>query len=739
MSVTAASLLAPSGVGRPVGLGLLALLLIGLWRHRRVAAGGSAEGWRLLELAALLLVVSHAIDDSTEIGNLLAPTCGVASLAFGLLGVGRRLRAQTSALALDAIIESSIVSFVGGGVIWMLVVQPRVDLPAELPNAALYTGFVVLATVVAMSIAWLAAVEPMSRLGGAMVAVFALAYVADWGMRLATEVGAHLPAGFEIGFACLALVAATAAATVASPSAPLQPDDIAPVFRRRLVVVATGAGPLLTAIALADRHRSSWAGVLAAAAVLAVLEVVYLLRLFGRRGHLERLAQRDDLTDLPNRRHFDRRLREAHALAQVTDASLSVALIDLDRFKVVNDNMGHAAGDQLLRGAARRIARSVGDNSMVARIGGDEFAVIVVGARRDAVLSLAQGIIHGFEAPFDVLDREVFITPSIGIAHFPDDGNDPGELLRSADVAMYGAKARGRNLVHEAAGSPDRLVDRVSLETDLRHAVERGELVIHYQPRIDLLSGSIVGAEALVRWNHPHHGLLPPDDFIPLAEEAGLIGVLGEWVLQHACVQGAAWHDLTPEFTMAVNVSARQFENDQLPTVVAAALRSSRLAANSLELELTESLALQDPDHVAALLTELRDMDVRCSIDDFGTGYSGLHYLDRFPITAIKIDRSFLLPVSSERPGSAIVSAMIALARGLGIEVVAEGVENRDQADFLVGEGCDQAQGYYYGHPLPAADFEHMLVESITTAEGGRTRPTAAIPATLASILGSER
>jgi EAL domain-containing protein (putative c-di-GMP-specific phosphodiesterase class I) len=303
---------------------------------------------------------------------------------------------------------------------------------------------------------------------------------------------------------------------------------------------------------------------------------------------------------------------------------------------------------------------------------------------------------------------------------------------------MYRAKDRGRNLVHEAAGLDDRAVDRVSLETDLRHAVERFELIVHYQPRIDLLSGTIVGAEALVRWAHPLHGLLPPDDFIPLAEEAGLIGTLGEWVLRHSCEQGAQWQRLTPDFTMAVNVSARQFENNKLPTVVAAALRASRLEPDCLELELTESLALQDPDHVAAILREVRDMGVRCSIDDFGTGYSGLHYLDRFPITAIKIDRSFLTPVSSERPGSAIVSAVIALARGLGIEVVAEGVETRDQADFLVGEGCDQAQGYYYGHPLPAAEFEQMLRDSIAAANPQAPTVPQRVP-TLASVLGTRR
>jgi diguanylate cyclase (GGDEF)-like protein len=702
---------------------LLAALLVVLWRRRPVAPVGAATGWRLIELAALVLLAGAALHDTPEVGDGLAGACGAISLLLGLIGVTKRLRAQVAGLTLDAMVESGIVSFVGGAIIWMLVAQPRLSDHEHIGTAAAYTAGVVLASVLALSVAWLAAIEPMRRAVAISIATFALAYLGEWGRRLAVDVGADVPQQIGAVLAGVAFVAVVFAGTLIVPGPPLQPDDITPVFRRRIVVIATGAGPILTAIALADRHRTSWLAVLVAAATLAVLEVVYLLRFFERRSQLERLAQRDELTGLPNRRLFDRRLREAHALARVTDASLSVALIDLDRFKVVNDDLGHAVGDELLRAAALRIADAVGDKNLVARLGGDEFTVLMVGVRRDAVLGLAQGILHVFEAPFALHDYELFITPSIGIAHYPDDGDAPGELLRSADVAMYRAKERGRNLVHEAAGCANRTVDRVSLETDLRYAVERNELVVHYQPRIDLLSGAIVGAEALVRWQHAKHGLLPPDDFIPLAEEAGLIGGLGEWVLLHSCQQAARWQEITAEFTMAVNVSSRQFENDHLPTTVAAVLRATRLEPTRLELELTESLALQDSDRIAGLLGEIRAMGVRCSIDDFGIGYSGLHYLDRFPITAIKIDRSFVNPVSPERPASPIVSGVIALARGLGIEVVAEGVETRQQADFLVGEGCDQAQGFYYGHPLPAEEFEQLLRSSVSLPE----RPNAVV------------
>jgi diguanylate cyclase (GGDEF)-like protein len=701
----------------------LAALLVVLWRRRPVAPVGAATGWRLIELAALVLLAGAALHDTPEVGDGLAGACGAISLLLGLIGVTKRLRAQVAGLTLDAMVESGIVSFVGGAIIWMLVAQPRLSDHEHIGTAAAYTAGVVLASVLALSVAWLAAIEPMRRAVAISIATFALAYLGEWGRRLAVDVGADVPQQIGAVLAGVAFVAVVFAGTLIVPGPPLQPDDITPVFRRRIVVIATGAGPILTAIALADRHRTSWLAVLVAAATLAVLEVVYLLRFFERRSQLERLAQRDELTGLPNRRLFDRRLREAHALARVTDASLSVALIDLDRFKVVNDDLGHAVGDELLRAAALRIADAVGDKNLVARLGGDEFTVLMVGVRRDAVLGLAQGILHVFEAPFALHDYELFITPSIGIAHYPDDGDAPGELLRSADVAMYRAKERGRNLVHEAAGCANRTVDRVSLETDLRYAVERNELVVHYQPRIDLLSGAIVGAEALVRWQHAKHGLLPPDDFIPLAEEAGLIGGLGEWVLLHSCQQAARWQEITAEFTMAVNVSSRQFENDHLPTTVAAVLRATRLEPTRLELELTESLALQDSDRIAGLLGEIRAMGVRCSIDDFGIGYSGLHYLDRFPITAIKIDRSFVNPVSPERPASPIVSGVIALARGLGIEVVAEGVETRQQADFLVGEGCDQAQGFYYGHPLPAEEFEQLLRSSVSLPE----RPNAVV------------
>jgi diguanylate cyclase (GGDEF)-like protein len=708
---------------RAVAVAALSILLVLLWRRRPTASTGAAAGWRLIELSALMLVASAALEDVPEAGAPLAATCAAASLAIGLIGVVKRLRAQVAGLTLDAMVESAIVSFVGGAIIWMLVAQPRQADHEHLATTAGYTAGVVLASVLALSVAWLAAIEPMRRGAAITIATYALAYLGEWGRKLAVDVGADVPAQLGGSFAAIALVAVVLAGTLIVPGPPLQPDDITPVFRRRIVVIATGAGPVLTAIALADRDRTSWLAVLLAAATLAVLEVVYLLRFFERRSQLERLAQRDELTGLPNRRLFDRRLREAHALARVTDASLSVALIDLDRFKVVNDDLGHAVGDDLLRAASQRIANAAGENNLVARLGGDEFTVLMVGARREAVLATAQAILHVFRDPFVVQEYEIFITPSIGIAHYPDDGDVPRDLLRSADVAMYRAKERGRNLVHEAAGCANRAVDRVALETDLRYAIEREELIVHYQPRIDLLSGSIVGAEALVRWNHAKHGLLPPDDFIPLAEETGLIGGLGEWVLMRACEEAAKWRKMTTEFTMAVNVSSRQFENDSLPTTVAAVLRASRLDAECLELELTESLALQDSDRIAGLLGELRQMGVRCSIDDFGIGYSGLHYLDRFPITAIKIDRSFVNPVSAERPASPIVSGVIALARGLGIEVVAEGVETRDQADFLIGEGCDQAQGFYYGQPLPPEEFEQMLLVCQSDPE----RPAATV------------
>lgn len=700
------------------GVAFAVLLLALLWRQRGPTGRlRSTEGWRLIEVSGLLLVVANAAEATLGLGTHLAAACAAVSLIFGLVGIAKRLHAHLGDVAIDALIESAIVSFVGGAIVWMLVVQPRSAADIDVAASALCAVGLILASILALSVAWLAAVEPMRRVVALLIGMFSLAYLGDWARRLAAEIGMHASPALGAAFAATAFITAVLAGNVLVPAPPLHPDDVVPVFRRRVVVIAAGVGPVLTAIALADRHAISWLAVLIAAAILAVLEIFYLLRLFERRRMLERLAQRDELTGLANRRLFGLRLREAHALAQASDVNLSVALIDLDRFKVINDDLGHAAGDELLRLAAERITEASGDN-LVARLGGDEFTVLMVGASRDAVLTLAHAVLDRFSTAFRIGDYELFITPSIGVAHFPDDGSTPGELMRSADIAMYRAKTLGRNLVHEAAGCMNRSVDRVALETDLRYAVERDELVVHYQPRIDLLSGSIVGAEALVRWNHHDRGLLPPDSFIPLAEEAGLIAAIGEKVLVTACRQAAYWQRLTPEsFTMSVNVSARQFENDTLPDVIAAALRQSSLRAGNLELELTESLALQDPDRVASILTQLREIGVRCSIDDFGTGYSSLHYIDRFPITAIKIDRSFVDPVSNERPGSAIVSAVIALARGLGVEVVAEGVETRYQADYLIGEGCDQAQGFYYGHPLPAPKFEELLVASLHDPE----------------------
>jgi diguanylate cyclase (GGDEF)-like protein len=421
------------------------------------------------------------------------------------------------------------------------------------------------------------------------------------------------------------------------------------------------------------------------------------------------------------------------AHARRSGGRVAVMFLDLDRFKHVNDSLGHAAGNQLLAAVARRLRASLGGDATVARLGGDEFAVLLPALDDVArAAGVAGAVLAAFARPFRAGRRELFVSPSIGVALWPDHGPDLDTLLKHADIAMYRAKAAGRNTfcVYDPAMSAG-IRERLDLESRLHVAIEREELVLHYQPKVDLRTGRIVGVEALARWHHPTAGLLDPGRFIPLAEETGLIVALGEWVLAEACAQAVRWQAAgLPPLVVAVNVSARQFQHQRVPDVTAAILRATGLAPWLLEFEVTESLALEDPDRTAAMLTDLKEMGVRCAIDDFGTGYSGLSYLERFPIDALKIDKSF---VQSIRPGrgAPIVTAVVALAHSLGLRVVAEGVETRAQLDYLREVGCDEMQGYLFSGPLEAAAVARVL--AVERALPHNLRPTA--PETLLARL----
>jgi diguanylate cyclase (GGDEF)-like protein/PAS domain S-box-containing protein len=424
------------------------------------------------------------------------------------------------------------------------------------------------------------------------------------------------------------------------------------------------------------------------------------------------MAHYDALTELPNRLLLHDRIGQAIAQAQRNQEVLAVLFIDLDRFKTVNDSLGHAVGDRLLKTVAGLLESCTRGSDTIARIGGDEFVVLLGDLKEpEDARHVAQKVLDTLAEPVVIDGNELKVTPSIGICAYPHDGADVATLMRNADTAMYYAKQMGRNNYQFfTQAMTEAAQHRLVIENDLRHALERGEFTLHYQPQLDLRSGRIIGFEALVRWRHPQRGLVPPSEFIAAAEETGLIGPLGEWVLRQACVEACAWRESGyPELQVSVNCSAHQFQREGFVETVELILRGTGLPASCLELEITESVIVQRSEEVMARFAELDAMGVRISIDDFGTGYSSLSYLKRFAIHQLKIDQSFVRDISSDPDDAAIVSAIIAISHSLGLKVVAEGVETAEQLAFLRSLGCDGAQGYYFSRPVPAEEFARLL------------------------------
>jgi diguanylate cyclase (GGDEF)-like protein len=430
------------------------------------------------------------------------------------------------------------------------------------------------------------------------------------------------------------------------------------------------------------------------------------------------LAYHDALTGLPNRLLFQDRLALAVAQAHRHRQGLAVLFIDLDRFKVINDSLGHTVGDRLVREVAARLRTCVREGDTVARLGGDEFTLLLphIGQAVDAA-KVAKKVLDLVRIPFDIDGRELFVTASMGISLYPDDGIDAETLVKNADTAMYRAKEQGRDLyqLYTPAMNATAL-ERLALESSLRRALSHDELVLHYQPIFDVATRRVQGVEALLRWHHPELGLVPPADFIPLAEITGLILPMGPWVLRTACAQARAWQDRQPGLSVAVNLSARQFQEASLVAQVTDALADSGLEAGCLQLEITESSAMQNAQTAIQTLRELKAQGVGLSIDDFGTGYSSLSYLKRFPIDTLKIDQSFIRDIGRDPDDAAIASAIIALAHTLKLTVVAEGVETPGQLAFLATHGCDRAQGYLLSRPLPA-DLCGALLPAVKAVE----------------------
>lgn len=610
--------------------------------------------------------------------------------------------------------ETAIVSAGIGLMFFVLVVEPSTAYAVDLFWAVLATTAVGMSLFTVIYLSWLIGHDKATA-----SLPLAMNLVAK-GLLLLISIELIVP--FEARWVDALTVVGIAMATAAFVH-PGASDAFAPAVintsevnvRRSLTSFSVVlVGPVLIGVDLLTSLELSLPVVTVGSSALSLVVAVHLLELVRRWIAVEHQGQHDPLTSLPNRPLFFNRLEMAIESARLRDAKFVTMFLDLDRFKAVNDTLGHDAGDELLRQVAGRLHEAslrVGADLTVARLGGDEFSILVPQVK-DARHSHAIGrlFLDQFLEPFDVGLRDIYVTPSIGIAEFPKDGETVEELIENADTAMFEAKERGRNMV--VSYSPEQRVPgahRLEIEAALHRAIENKELELYYQPQIDITTGMIFAVESLLRWEHPTLGQISPEKFVPVAEESSLIDHIGQWILEEACASAARWGEIgLPEINVAVNLSPRQFQKSvHLTDNVSRALRSSGLAPERLELELTESLALEKPEQVNETLVRFREMGIRTAIDDFGVGHTGLDYLDRIEVDTLKIDRSFINRIGES--GAPLVTAVISLAKGLDLDVIAEGVETRAQVNFLKSHGCRYMQGFLFSKPLTGAQLEQVL------------------------------
>ena len=682
---------------------VLAVLAVRSWiafpRSRWHAAWRVTAIGALLRAAGLALMTRRAPDGAGTALILFGAVVVVAGLVGGLRD--RTSRGRAVDMALEILLAAAALGFAG-----------TVLMPADL-SGSLDTALVTALPLFDLATVWLlvriaeVTDEAHRALRWAMAGAVALLLVdvvvavgATRGLGTSTILLAH---GRVLGLVIWAVAVAHPAMHDPGPPPPVTSTGLR-AGDLLAVLVPVVVGPVTAWWELASGAGRPWA-VVVGGLVLPLAVVLLLVRQVRLRARREYLAHHDPLTRLPNLSLFHDRVEIELARARRDGSSFAVMFLDLDGFKDVNDSLGHDAGDDLLRAVARRLSEAVREGDTVARVGGDEFTVLCPGVDdAEQARALALGIQQRFAEPMQADLRMLFTSISVGVVVGPADGTTADELIKHADTAMYRAKSAGRCRVQvytSEMNSSARL--RLALEGDLRRAIDHGELSVHYQPKVRAEDHVVVGHEALVRWHHPQLGLVSPAAFVPLAEAKGLIGGIGRWVLTEACQQAQRWVD-EGRWTgpIAVNVSALELVETPLAELVSAALAETGLHPRLLEIELTESALLRDVDATAASIATVRSWGTMVSLDDFGTGYSGLSYLARIPLDRLKIDQSFIRTVHPGVDASPLVEAILGLARGLGLEVVAEGVETEYQAQWLRSRGCDTLQGYLFGRPAPA-------------------------------------
>jgi diguanylate cyclase (GGDEF)-like protein len=735
-----ATALAPERIGRSTlapAAGLLALVAVaaGVRRYRLDRSllwhVGRPITWMLLGSGLGLIVASGLLRAQLWPDAIASPADLLAAAAYPCLLAGLLLMVQGRApgQTVNTALLSGIVALAAGFPLWMLVFDPYKGWSSlGLANALVACGFPTLDLLVLCILGRLLlfsdehppAYSYLLAAMGSLLAVHAIVAIRVAGGWATPYHGLTPPLLLTYGLWAAAALHPSMGTLFEPPA-----RKLTHLGTGHLVLFTTAPllGPAVAAMQTILRGGVDVSSAIAGTGILSAIVVVLLVRMVRERAQLELQARHDDLTGLPRRDLFIDQVSIAVAAAHQRQGPLAVMFIDLDRFKKINDSLGHAVGNQLLQLVGRRLSQSVREDDTVARMGGDEFTILLREIHNeDDAVRVASKVLRAFRSAFTLGRQKVYVTASVGVALYPQDGTTPEMLLKNADAAMYGAKDRGRNTYQlYTPGLNAKAHEWLELESGLHHAIERRELVVHYQPKVALRSGRVVGVEALVRWNHPELGLLGPDKFIPLAEETGLIAPLGEWALETACAQAQEWRDAGyPPISVAVNLSARQFQLQSLPDLVAAVLRRTGLEARYLELELTESLALQGGESTLQALDELVELGVSCTVDDFGVGFSNFDYLDSLPISKIKIDKAFVRKIGTTANKPALVVGIIALGHGLGLQVVAEGVETAEQLEFLREHDCDQIQGYVFSKPLPAEELGSLLMLELVSPGPGR-------------------